>query len=71
MRSKPVRNSVTVSGFPGRVSLPLFLLLLGMPLPALTDPGDLDPTFGSGGRVLTDLARLPQLNLDFNKDQIF
>jgi uncharacterized delta-60 repeat protein len=56
MRSKLVRNSVTVSGFPGGVSLPLFLLLLGMPLPALTDPGDLDPTFGSGGRVLTDLG---------------
>ena len=56
MRSKPVRNSVTVSGFPGGVSLPLFLLLLGMPLPALTDPGDLDPSFGPGGRVLTDLG---------------
>lgn len=56
MRSKRVRNSVTVSGFPGRVSLPLFLLLLGMSLPALTDPGDLDPTFGPGGRVLTDLG---------------
>lgn len=38
------------------VSLPLFLLLLGMPFSALTDPGDLDPTFGPDGRVLTDLG---------------
>ncbi|MGQ0592895.1 MAG: hypothetical protein ACT4QB_09650 [Gammaproteobacteria bacterium] len=56
MRSKPVRNNVIVSGFPRQRSLLLFLLLSGLPLPAWTDPGDLDPGFAAGGRVLTDLG---------------
>ena len=31
-----------------------FILVLGLALPALADAGDLDPTFGDAGKVVTN-----------------